>query len=92
MELVGIGAPLAMKDGASVLGKLAPAGGASLAGLSAGDHILAIDGRPVRELGGLGAAVQLLRGAEGTQVLLDVRRASDGKRVDVLVTRALVRF
>ena len=92
IELVGIGAALAAKDGAIVLGKLAPQGGAALAGLSPGDHILAIDGRPVPEYGGLGGAVQRIRGAEGTQVLFRVRRASDGKEADVLVTRALVRF
>ena len=34
MELVGIGAALAGKDGVIVLGKLAPEGGAARAGLS----------------------------------------------------------
>jgi RNA polymerase sigma factor (sigma-70 family) len=92
IELVGIGAALAAKDGAIVLGELAPEGGAARAGLATGDHIRAIDGRPVEEYGGLGGAVQRIRGAEGTQVLFRVQRAADGKVADVIVTRALVRF
>jgi hypothetical protein len=92
LELVGIGAALAAKEGAIVLGKLAPEGGAARAGLSPGDQILAIDDRPVAEYGGLAGAVQRIRGAEGTQVLFRVRRAADGKEADVRVTRALVRF
>jgi C-terminal processing protease CtpA/Prc len=90
-ELVGIGAALALEDGAIVLGPLAPDGGAARAGLTPGDQILAIDDRPVQTLGGLAAAVQRIRGAEGTQVLLHIRRR-DGKQADILVTRALIRF
>jgi C-terminal processing protease CtpA/Prc len=56
-----------------------------------GDAILAIDGVPIEELGSLGAAVQRIRGAEGTVAVFSIRRALDGREQEVRVTRALVR-
>ena len=35
--------------------------------------------------------MERIRGAEGTPILLRVRRASDGKDVDLVVIRQLVR-
>jgi carboxypeptidase family protein/PDZ domain-containing protein len=90
IELVGIGVSVAPRDGLAVIGQVFPGGGAAQAGLAAGDALAAIDGRTVAELG-FAAAMEQIRGAEGTSVLLRVRRASDGKEVDVVVTRQLVR-
>jgi hypothetical protein len=90
IELIGIGARMAAKDGAIVIGEVSSGGGAARAGLEPGDHVLAIDGQPVSELG-FGAAVQRIRGAEGTVVVLRVRRAVNGEELDLHVTRALVR-
>jgi RNA polymerase sigma factor (sigma-70 family) len=86
LELIGIGAVLTPKDGAILIGSVMPGGSAALSGLVAGDAILAVDGYPVAELG-MGGAVGRIRGAEGTVVVLRVRRAADGGQSDVYVTR-----
>jgi hypothetical protein len=88
-ELIGIGAKLAPNGDTLTVGTVSPGGGAAAAGLVSGDAILAIDGTPV---GGLdfGHVVQLIRGEEGTTVVLLVRRAS-GEEVTIQVTRMTVR-
>lgn len=97
VELVGIGAVLAPREDALVLGELMAGGGAAEAGLATGDGILSIDGRPVVELG-FPEAVQLIRGPEGSRVRLGVRKAlppdSPGGQpplIDVIVTRRRLR-
>jgi hypothetical protein len=86
VELVGIGAVLSGQDAAILVGKLFPNGGGSRAGLMEGDRITAVEGRPVSELG-LAGAVNLIRGAEGTAVLLKVERAGSKRVEDLAVTR-----
>jgi RNA polymerase sigma factor (sigma-70 family) len=88
IELIGIGASLAPKGDVLVVGQLSPKGGAALAGLVPGDAIVAIDGRAVAELGFSGA-IQRIRGAENTVVVLRLRRA-DGNEANVNVTRQLI--
>jgi RNA polymerase sigma factor (sigma-70 family) len=90
IELIGIGAVMAPKGGVIVLGELASSGAAAKAGLVPGDSILAIDGKAIADFGSFGDAVQRIRGAEGTVVLLRVRRA-DGSEGNVFLTRAPVR-
>jgi len=92
LEMVGIGAVLDARGEALRVRRLVPGGGAALAGLAVGDEILRIDGRPVAELG-FGGSVQLLRGSEGTQVVLLVRRGGEGTRAEatVVVTRTQIR-
>jgi C-terminal processing protease CtpA/Prc len=53
--------------------------------------ILAVDGKSVAQLGGFGEAIQRIRGAEGTVVVLRVRFAATGEERDLHVTRAPVR-
>ena len=65
-----------------------PGGGATDAGLVPGDQILAIDGTPVARLG-YERAIGVIRGPEGTTVVLRVRH--DGRESDVVVTRKRVR-
>ena len=91
IEFVGIGAALARRGDAVVLGALTPDGGGARAGLVTGDRILAVDGLTIDRLGDLGGVVQRIRGVEGTPVVLRVRRAADGWVGDVVVTRRLVR-
>jgi hypothetical protein len=91
LEFVGIGAVLAGKDDAIEIGQVMVGAGASQAGLRAGDLITAVDGRPVSELG-LSGAVNQIRGAEGTVVVLKVKRAGTGQIEDVAVTRRPVRI
>jgi C-terminal processing protease CtpA/Prc len=74
-----------------VVGQLTPGGPGELAGLMPGDALLEIDGRPVTDFGGFVGAIQRIRGAEGTVLMLRVRRAADGKVVQVAVTRRLLR-
>jgi len=97
VELVGIGAVLAARDDALVLGEVMTGGGAAEAGLVKGDGIVRIDGRPVVELG-FTDAVQRIRGPEGSQLVLGVRRASAAGTggspapvVDITVTRRRIR-
>jgi RNA polymerase sigma factor (sigma-70 family) len=90
IELIGIGAQLGPKGNAIVLGELASSGAAAKAGLIPGDLILAIDGQAVTDFSSFGDAVQRIRGAEGTVVVLRVKRA-DGTEGDLALTRARVR-
>lgn len=93
VELVGIGAVLAPREDALVLGEVIPGGGAAEAGLVTGDSIVHIDGRPVVDMG-FTNAVQRIRGPEGSRLVLGVRKASTAGTggsaapvVDIPVTR-----
>ncbi|TKC94149.1 carboxypeptidase regulatory-like domain-containing protein [Polyangium fumosum] len=90
MEMTGIGAVLAPKGDALVIGQVLPGGGAANAGLGPGDAIVAIDGAPVLDLGFEGA-VQRIRGPEGSLVRLSVRRGGTGDPTDIAVRRTRVR-
>ncbi|TMB10549.1 MAG: PDZ domain-containing protein, partial [Deltaproteobacteria bacterium] len=88
VELTGIGAVLeARREWLAIVG-VVPGGGATDAGLVPGDQIVAIDGTPVARLGYEGA-IGVIRGPEGTTVVLRIRR--DGLESDVVVTRKRVR-
>lgn len=87
-ELAGIGVGIAPRGDTLVVTAVAPRGGAAEAGLTVGDAILRVDGRPVEELG-MGGAVDAIRGPEGTTVLLTLRRG--GSTLDVRVPRRIVR-
>jgi hypothetical protein len=87
-ELVGIGAVLQPQGEALRIAQVLSGGGADEAGLSAGDLIVAIDGRAVTELGFSGA-IQRIRGQEGTSVRLTMQRG--GTASDVVAYRRKVR-
>jgi hypothetical protein len=89
IELCGIGVVLAAKDDALVVGTVVPGGGAAAAGLKAGDAVVRVDGQPVVTLG-FDTAIQLIRGPEGSTVVLTIRRA-DGSVAEVPVVRRPVR-
>jgi hypothetical protein len=86
VELVGIGAVLRPRGDVLVVGEVLPGGGAEAAGLLPGDELVRIDGSPVTELGFAGA-IQRIRGPEGTQVLLGVRKAGQGTVLELAVPR-----
>jgi membrane-associated protease RseP (regulator of RpoE activity) len=90
VELAGIGASLERR-GRSVLriNGVVPGGGAAEAGLAPGDEVLAVEGRPISELG-FGGAIDLIRGPEDTRVRLIVRRG-DGPSAEIWVWRRIVR-
>ena len=56
------------------------------AGIEAGDLIVAVDGTDLRELDDLDAALNLLRGGEGSTVTLTIKRG-DEPEFDLTVTR-----
>ena len=60
---------------------------AALAGIESGDRILAIDGKPAKDLS-LDAVIEALRGPEKSQIVLTVQRGED--QLDFTLTRAFV--
>src|SRR3989449_2242535 len=88
VELTGIGAVLEARREWLAAVNVVAGGGATDAGLVPGDQILAIDGTPVAGLG-YERAIGVIRGPEGTTVVLSVRR--DGREIDVVGTRKRVR-
>jgi C-terminal processing protease CtpA/Prc len=89
LELAGLGCVLQAEGDALMVQRLAPFGGAAEAGLAPGDAILAIDGKPAAQLGFEGA-IDAIRGPEGTDVTLKIRRA-DGQVVEIVARRKIVR-
>jgi hypothetical protein len=85
VERVSIGVGIAVTvDGMRIV-MVAPGSGAEAAGLAAGDLLLAVEGKAVKDLGFEGT-VALLRGEEGTSVTLLVRRA-DGTQASFTAQR-----
>ena len=86
---VGIGITVAKADGEGlVVQEVAAGGGAEEAGLVTGDMILAADGTSLLDMD-LDAAKKLVKGAEGTSVVLTVQH-EDGSQEDISVQRRLV--
>jgi carboxyl-terminal processing protease len=75
-EFVGVGIVIEDRAGQPVITEVLENSPAGEAGLRAGDVIVAVDGTPVAGLS-LEQVSQLIRGAEGTQVVLTVRRAGE---------------
>ncbi len=91
VEVVGIGAVLAAREDALVIGMTVPGGGAAEAGLAVGDAVVTIDGVPVVQLG-FTEGIQRIRGPENSRVVLGIRRgvggdAGTGPVVDIPVIR-----
>jgi len=89
LELAGVGVVLAPKGDGLVVGTVFPTGGGAAAGLVEGDLVLAVDGKRVKDLG-FEKTIDAIRGPEGTQVVLSVKRA-DGSTTELTVTRKVVR-
>ena len=86
---VGIGITVAKADGEGlVVQEVAAGGGAEEAGLVPGDMILAADGTSLLDMD-LDDAKKLVKGAEGTSVVLTVQH-EDGSQEDISVQRRLV--
>lgn len=93
--LVGIGAHLRDVDGYCVIERLMPGGPAEMSGrLHPGDKIVAVaqgDGQPVDVVGmRLRRIVQMIRGAEGTEVRLTILPADSQTRKEVTLIRERV--
>lgn len=76
IEFVGIGVKLSAGEDSLRVDMVVPEGGAAAAGIVAGDHIVAVDGAPVTELG-MDGAVARIRGVAHTNVTLSIRRGDE---------------
>ena len=88
LELIGIGVQLAADGDTLRVERVIPGGGAAAAGIVVGDHVTAVDGVSVTQLGVEGA-VGKIRGAAGTTVSVTLRR--DDKLVPLVVERRKLR-
>ncbi len=85
LELVGVGAVMGFEDGALVVSRVVE-GAAAEGQLPVGSRVLAVDGRPVTELG-LDGAIQAIRGEPGTPVQLSVDLGSGPTLITLLRRR-----
>jgi carboxyl-terminal processing protease len=81
---VGVGLELKMDGGSPMVVRALPGGAADVAGITAGDRVLAVNGGPTTGKG-LGDVVMSLRGAPNTQVSVTVQRS--GQRIIFVVQR-----
>jgi hypothetical protein len=87
-ELTGIGAVLGRHPEGVRIGRLMD-GGPAAEFLEQGDVVVAIDGEPIKGKS-IGVAAQAIRGEEGTDIELMVRRGGEGEPVPVVITRSRV--
>ncbi len=85
LEYVGVGITTSADGDTLRIDALVPDGGAAAAGIVVGDHIVAVDGVPVADIGEAGAVARI-RGIANTTVTFAVRRAD--QIVSIVVTRA----
>jgi carboxyl-terminal processing protease len=85
-KFTGIGAYVGMKDGLPSI--VAPFEGspAEQAGVKAGDIIIEVDGEDVTTWD-ISDVVDVIRGEEGTEVVLTVLRPEEGEGLDIPITR-----
>jgi hypothetical protein len=88
LELIGIGVSLKPDGETLLIQRVYPESGAADAGIAEGDRIVAVDGVPVAQLG-LDGSIQSIRGPEGTQVTLMIRRGE--AQTPIAVTRKRLR-
>jgi carboxyl-terminal processing protease len=88
--LTGIGAQMSTQDNQLVVVTPLPGSPARIAGIKAGDIVLAVDGKSVLELGAT-SAIASIRGPVGTLVALRVRRPG-GVELTIQVTRGAIRM
>ena len=79
---VGIGIQLEEKDGAVVVASPIEGSPAYRAGIEAGDVVVAVDGKSVREEG-VTQVVEKIKGPEGTQVKVTVSRGGEERVFDL---------
>lgn len=85
----GIGAVLGVEDGSPVIVAAFDGSPADQAGVKAGDMIMEVDGEDVTTWP-LNQIVELIRGKEGTQVVLKILRPGENKSLEIPITRGEV--
>lgn len=90
VSTVGLGVVSGLSGDGSCLEvlRVLDGGAAQAGGMTAGDRILAVDGRPISQAGSLEEAAGWMKGEEGTQVTLTLLRA-DGTEEELTLTRAV---
>lgn len=88
-EFGGIGAELGYKNGVVIIATL-PGMPAEIAGLQAGDKIVAINGKSTAGMA-VDQAVTHIRGTIGTAVKLIIDRSGVGATIEYSITRALIK-
>lgn len=90
VSIVGLGVVSSLSEDGSYMevSKVLSGGAAQAAGMTAGDRILAVDGRPVAEAASLEEAGSWLKGEEGSRVTLTLLRP-DGREEELTLTRAV---
>jgi hypothetical protein len=86
-DVVGVGIGMVADGDALQVVRVVPGSGAFDAGIEFGDHIVAIDGVPVTQLG-VDRAFASLRGQPGTTVAITLRR--DEQYIQLVVERRLL--
>lgn len=82
-NFVGLGIELDTEPAALKIVNVIPGGPAALAGVKTGDHFVALDGKSVAELGG-DVAANMLRGEEGSSILVDLARGNATLRMKIV--------
>ena len=85
----GVGMEIALRD--RILTVVSPLKGtpAAIAGVKSGDKILEIDGKSTKDMD-INAAVNLIRGEKGTDVVFTVLREGEADLLEIVVTRDVI--
>ncbi|WP_353685134.1 tetratricopeptide repeat protein [Thermodesulfovibrio sp. 3907-1M] len=86
LKFYGIGAPIVKKDDSIVITSVEPGGPAEKAGIKPGDEITEIDGRSTEELK-FEDVIKKLRGSEGTNVTLTIKRKEVEEPFKIVIER-----
>lgn len=92
MEFFGVGASLKTAPGGELMiTNVLDGGPASFSGLQKGDKILSVNGQSAQKLG-IGKAIEMIRGEEGTEVSLQVIKVGEREPTTVDLERGRVVF
>jgi C-terminal processing protease CtpA/Prc len=86
VSIAGTGGPETGQDFRQVLSVI-PRSAADVAGIVAGDYIVAVNGKATAEMKTGAELLAVLRGAAGTVVLLDLKRLQTGKVETIPIIR-----
>ena len=89
-SFIGIGIHVALQDKKLTVVTPIEDTPAWTAGLKSGDHIMAVDGKSTENME-LNDAVDLIRGKEGSSVLLQIQRKSNPDPMEIKVTRSKIK-
>ncbi len=90
-EFGGLGIEITVKDGELIIVSPIEDTPAYSAGIKAGDKIIKINGQPTRDIGVMGA-VRLMRGPEGEEITLSIRRSGVAELQDFKIVRAIIKI